>query len=87
MKSPQEDRALHDPKDTDLIQSKVEVKDLSTDTEPRGVYDGDEDQLARLGKKQVLKVRDLDQGYCGHHANSHSVTLDSGQCWALAVFW
>ena len=60
MRNPQDDRALHNPKGTDLLQSKVEVKDLSTDIEPRGDYDGDEDQLARLGKKQVLKVRDLD---------------------------
>lgn len=60
MRSPQEDRALHNPKDTDLLKSKVEVKDLSADIEPRGDYDGDEDQLARLGKKQVLKVCDLD---------------------------
>ena len=60
MRSPQEDRALHNPKDTDLLKSNVEVKNLSADIEPRGDYDGDEDQLARLGKKQVLKVRDLD---------------------------
>ena len=82
MRSAQE---IRDLKETDLLHSKIDVKDLSADIEPRGDYDGDEDQLARLGKKQVLKVRDLDWGYCGHHADSRSVTLDSGQCWALAV--
>lgn len=53
----QESPALHGSKDADLLHSGVEIKDPSADIEHRGEYDGDEDHLARLGKKQVLKVR------------------------------
>lgn len=56
MKSPQETQAVQDSKGADHFRSEVEIKDSSTDVEPQGGYDGDEDQLARLGKKQVLKV-------------------------------
>ena len=47
-------------KAADLLHSEVEIKYLSPDIEHQENHDGDEDQLARLGKKQVLKVRD----YC-----------------------
>ena len=56
MKSLQETQAAADSKDTDHFRSEVEIKNSSTDVEPQGGYDGDEDQLARLGKKQVLRV-------------------------------
>ena len=60
MQSQQEIRAVQDLKDADLLHSEVEIKNPSPDIEPQSNYDGDEEQLARLGKKQVLKVRDLD---------------------------
>ena len=60
MTSPQEIRALQNLKDTDAVHSTREIKDLSTYVEPQGDYNGDEDRLARLGKKQVLQVRHLD---------------------------
>ena len=53
-------RAPQDLKDTNAFRSEVEIKYLSTDIEPRGDYNGDEDYLARLGKKQVLKVSEPD---------------------------
>lgn len=56
MEKTQELRALDDPKDAELFHSEGEMKGMSLVVEPRGTYDGDEDQLARLGKKQVLKV-------------------------------
>ena len=60
MTSPREIRAFQNLKDTDAVHSTVENKDLSTYDEPQGDYHGDEDRLARLGKKQVLQVRHLD---------------------------
>ena len=59
MKSQQETQAPQDSKDTDFFHSEVETKDSSADVEPQGGYDDDEDQLARLGKKQVLRVCDF----------------------------
>lgn len=59
MQSQQETGTAQHLKAADLLHSEVEIKDLSPDIEPQGNHDGDEDQLARLGKKQVLKVRDL----------------------------
>ena len=59
MKSQQEIQAPQHSKETETFHSEVEVKDPSADVEPQGGYDGDEDQLARLGKKQVLKVCDF----------------------------
>lgn len=59
MKSEQENQAAQDSKDRDRFRSEVEIKDSSADVEPEGGYDGDEDQLARLGKKQVLRVCDF----------------------------
>ena len=56
MKSHQEIQAPQDSKDTDLFHSEIEIKGSSTDVEPQRGYDGDEDHLARLGKKQVLRV-------------------------------
>ena len=35
--------AVQVAKDTDLMHSEVDFKDLSADIEPRGIYDGDED--------------------------------------------
>ena len=58
MKSQRETQAPQDSKDMDLFHSEVETKDSNADVEPQGSYDGDEDQLARLGKKQVLRVDD-----------------------------
>ena len=59
MKSQQENQAVQDSKDRDRFRSKVEIKDSNADVEPGGGYNGDEDQLARLGKKQVLRVCDF----------------------------
>ena len=59
MDGSQEMGAVQVTKDTDSINSEVEIKDLNTDIEPRGIYDGDEYQLARLGKKQILGVGHL----------------------------
>ena len=85
MKNQQEIQVPQHSKDTDFFNSEVEVKDSNGDVEPQGGYDGDEDQLARLGKKQVLKVCDFICDCCSCHADNHSVTLGSGPCWALAV--
>ena len=56
MERTQEVQALRGPKDIDILKSEVEFKVLGAGTEAQDGYDGDEDQLARLGKKQVLKV-------------------------------
>lgn len=40
-----------------------DTKGVSSDVEPQNTFDGDENQLARLGKKQVLKVRDQHQKF------------------------
>ena len=53
----QESQGTPNPKDADTFHSEVEIKGTSSDGEARDAFDGDEDQLARLGKKQVLKVR------------------------------
>lgn len=80
MKVQQETQAPQDSKDTDLFHSEVELKYPSTDVEPQGGYDGDEDQLARLGKKQVLRVCDSIRKSCSRLANKYSVILGSGPC-------
>ncbi len=56
MEKTQELRALDDPKDAELFHSEGGIKGVSLVVEPRDTHDGDEAQLARLGKKQVLKV-------------------------------
>lgn len=58
MEKAQEFRALPNPTDADLLHSEVDIKGANSAVEPQNTYDGDEDQLARLGKRQVLKVRD-----------------------------
>lgn len=58
MGTSQDFRPVQSPKDIDLLHSEVEIKGLSSDVEPQDTRDRDEAQLARLGKKQVLKVRD-----------------------------
>ena len=58
MKSQQETQSAQGSKDMDHFHLEVEGKDSSADAELQGGYDGDEDQLARLGKKQVLRVCD-----------------------------
>ena len=50
-------RTLRDPIDVNRFGSEVENIDMVSRIELVDSYDGDEDQLARLGKKQVLKVR------------------------------
>lgn len=57
MEKVQEFQAFQDPTGDNVLHSEVEAKGPSSSVEPRDTYDGDEDQLARLGKKQVLKVR------------------------------
>ena len=57
MEKTKEIRAFQPPKDANVLHSEVEIKGLSSDLEPQVTYDADEDRLARLGKKQVLKVR------------------------------
>lgn len=44
-------------KDTHPLPSETEVKVWAPILELRDDYDGDEQHLARLGKKQVLRVR------------------------------
>ncbi|KAF6218105.1 hypothetical protein HO133_006063 [Letharia lupina] len=55
MEKAQEFRALPNPTDADLLHSEVDIKGANSAVGPQNTYDGDEDQLARLGKKQVLK--------------------------------
>ena len=50
-------RALRAPIDIDRFGSEVENINMASSVELLDSYDGDEGQLARLGKKQVLKVR------------------------------
>ena len=45
-------------KNEDFPLPEGEIKGVTSDVEPQDTFDGDEEQLARLGKKQVLKVRD-----------------------------
>lgn len=52
-----ESQGTQGPKDADTFHSEVEIKGTSLEGETQDTYDDDEDQLARLGKKQVLKVR------------------------------
>ena len=49
-------RTLRDPIDINRFGSEGENKGIASRIELLDSYDGDEDQLARLGKKQVLKV-------------------------------
>lgn len=58
MEKTQECRPLQNQTDVDVLHSGIEIKGATSEVEPRDAYDGDEDQLARLGKKQVLRVRD-----------------------------
>ena len=53
----QELRALEDSKYAEMNHSRGDIKDMSLTVESQGIHDGDEDKLAQLGKKQVLKVR------------------------------
>ena len=64
MKSQQETQAAHESKERHHFHSEVQIKESSADVEPQGGYDGDEDHLARLGKKQVLKVCDSIRDRC-----------------------
>lgn len=50
-------RDFQSPIRDDIVHPDVGLKAASSSVEPGDAYDGDEDQLARLGKKQVLKVR------------------------------
>ena len=50
-------QTLRDPIDMNRFGSEVEKINMASRIELVDSYDGDEDQLARLGKKQVLKVR------------------------------
>ena len=43
--------------DAHFLSSEVETKNWAPEIEVREDYDGDEHYLARLGKKQVLRVR------------------------------
>lgn len=58
-----------------------------SELEARSSYDRDQDELARLGKKQVLKVRDGCSALrlAGVILNRISGISHSCQCWALAV--
>lgn len=47
----QEIRAPQCLQDTHLLHSEVEIKNFKAEVDHVGIYDGDEDQLARLGKK------------------------------------
>lgn len=57
----QELQAPPDPKHEGLTIPERDTKGVSSDVEPQDTFDGDENQLARLGKRQVLKVRDQHQ--------------------------
>ena len=50
-------QTLRDTIDVNRFSSEVESIHMASRIELLDPYDGDEDQLARLGKKQVLKVR------------------------------
>ena len=50
-------RTLPDPIDMNRFGSEVENIHMASRIELLDSYDGDEGKLARLGKKQVLKVR------------------------------
>ena len=50
-------RTLRDPIDVNRFGSEVEKIHMASRVELLDSGDGDESQLARLGKKQVLKVR------------------------------
>ena len=58
MEKPPELRPFQNQTDVDVLHSGIEIKGAILEVEPRGAYDGDEYQLARLGKKQVLRLRD-----------------------------
>lgn len=57
MEKMQKLRGPPDPKDKGFSISERDDEAVSPDVELQDSYDGDEDQLARLGKKQVLTVR------------------------------
>ena len=50
-------RTLRDPMDMNRFSSEVEDVRMASKIELLDSDNGDEDKLARLGKKQVLKVR------------------------------
>ena len=50
-------RTLRDPIDINTFGSEAENIHMASEIELLDSCDGDEDQLARLGKKQVLRVR------------------------------
>ncbi|CAD6588414.1 MAG: hypothetical protein ASARMPRED_003557 [Alectoria sarmentosa] len=52
MEKPPELRPFQNQTDVDVLHSGIEIKGAILEVEPRGAYDGDEYQLARLGKKQ-----------------------------------
>lgn len=58
MEKTQEFRPLQTPTETNILHAEVEMKGMSLEIESSEKCNGDEDQLARLGKKQVLKVHD-----------------------------
>ena len=57
MEKTQEPRVPPISKDEGFSLPEHDTKAVNSDVEPQDTLDGDEDQLARLGKKQVLKVR------------------------------
>ena len=58
MEKMQELPVLQNLTDADILHSMIETKGVISEVELRAIHDGDEDRLARLGKKQVLRVRD-----------------------------
>lgn len=77
------------------MESTQELKTLTavarssgpSELEAHSSYDRDQDQLARLGKKQVLKVRDSFSELTLVRAmlSRSSGISHSCRCWALAV--
>lgn len=58
MEKPQELQGPHNMTDSAILESNIDTKGAISRVEFRDTDDGDEYQLARLGKKQVLKVDD-----------------------------
>lgn len=56
-----------------------------SDVEAHSSYDRDQDELARLGKKQVLKVCRLDVEFLRTILSLCSGILRSCPCWVSAV--
>ena len=78
MEEPQELETLAMAKRSEAALSEVE----------RSVFrDRDQQDLARLGKRQVLKVRPIDQNFLlrPYVLTNPSGTLASCQCWALVA--